>query len=226
MPSVDAPDWQRVVTTVTSTGAVPDAPDWQRIVVGPAGTPIGPTPGGGVISPYFTAGFIGVSGDPTACNNSFSHANGVLSLVLFSALATKAATSLWAVVNSGEAVTAHENFMTIYDTGQTTAGTATLIGATAVGACDTPFTVTGVHQIALSAPVPLIEGENYYVGIISNGSTPGFVGGQVNTNFTLNPLGLTLPFRAFGPGPYTTPPASLAFAAMTLTNTTWLVYVS
>lgn len=37
----DAPDWQRIVTTLSSAGAVSDAPDWERIVVGPGGVPVG-----------------------------------------------------------------------------------------------------------------------------------------------------------------------------------------
>jgi len=42
----DAPDWERVVTTI-SGGSVSDAPDWQRTVTGPGAAPIG---GGG--SPF------------------------------------------------------------------------------------------------------------------------------------------------------------------------------
>lgn len=44
MSATDAPDWQRVVTTVKAAGDVPDAPDWQRVVVAPGGKPVG---GGG-----------------------------------------------------------------------------------------------------------------------------------------------------------------------------------
>ncbi|WP_343576730.1 hypothetical protein [Mycobacterium sp.] len=43
MTVYDAPDYQKVVTTVTATGPV-DAPDWERVVVGPGGKPVG---GGG-----------------------------------------------------------------------------------------------------------------------------------------------------------------------------------
>lgn len=41
MSAQDAPDWQKVVETVTETGEVTDAPDWERVVVGPGGTPVG-----------------------------------------------------------------------------------------------------------------------------------------------------------------------------------------
>jgi len=41
MASLDAPDWQMVVTTVKAAGDVPDAPDWQRIVVNPGAAPVG-----------------------------------------------------------------------------------------------------------------------------------------------------------------------------------------
>jgi hypothetical protein len=60
--STDAPDWERVVTTVLATGDVPDAPDWERIVVGSGGAPIG-----GFANPMTTKGDIiigGTSGAP------------------------------------------------------------------------------------------------------------------------------------------------------------------
>lgn len=54
MTSLDAPDWERIVTTVQAAGDVPDAPDWQRLVVGPGGTPVGG--GGGVLADMSTPG--------------------------------------------------------------------------------------------------------------------------------------------------------------------------
>lgn len=57
MASNDAPDWERVVTTVEAMGDVPDAPDWQRIVVGEGGAPVG-----GLTNPMTTKGDIIVGG--------------------------------------------------------------------------------------------------------------------------------------------------------------------
>jgi hypothetical protein len=59
---VDAPDYQKVVITVPSTGMVTDAPDWQRVIVSPGGAPVG-----GLTNPMTTKGDIivgGTSGTP------------------------------------------------------------------------------------------------------------------------------------------------------------------
>ena len=224
--TIDAPDWQRIITTVAATGDVPDAPDWERIAVGPGGTPVGPAPGGGIISVYYNAGFVGVTVDPNAAVNTSNHTEGVVALTIFSALATVAATGLTFLVYGGDAVTANQNFLGIYDVGQTTAGHATLLGATAAGVCDTPFANTGLHTVNFSSPIPLIEGESYYVGLLNNGGIPGFPEAQPPQQQIINPLGLTYPFRAFLPAPNTVFPSSIAFSALTLNNTAWLFFVN
>lgn len=60
MSAQDAPDWQRVVETVTETGEVTDASDWQRVVVGPGGSPVGG--GGGTSTGNWAPGDLGLSG--------------------------------------------------------------------------------------------------------------------------------------------------------------------
>lgn len=226
MPSVDAPDWQRIVTTVQATGDVPDAPDWERIVVGPAGVPIGPGTPINSWSPYASAGFLGVTGDPIFYVNTGAHQSQVLSLVMFTALASGTAGHIWAYVTANGAGTANENYLCIYDAGQTTPNVATKLAQTAAGVCDAPFNSTGMHELALSSGAVLAQGQNYYVGLITNGSNPLFVTQTSPQPIWLNPVGVTYPIRVFSAGPYTTPPGSVAFSATTVTGNAWLFYVS
>lgn len=225
--TIDAPDWQRIVTTVQATGDVPDAPDWERIVVGPAGVPIGPGTPVNAWSPYAAAGFLGLTGDPVFYVNTAGHEPGVLGLVMFTALATGTAGHVWAYVTANGALTANENYLCIYDAGQATAGTATKLAQTAAGTCDSPFNTTGMHELALSSGASLVQGQNYFVGVINNGSNaPIFVTQTSPQPIWLNPVGNAYPIRCFSPGPYTSPPGSVAFSSLSTTGNTWLFYVS
>lgn len=226
--TIDAPDWQRIVTTVLAAGDVPDAPDWERIVVGPAGVPVGPGAGFTSYSPYIGAGYIGLTADPYVYTAVTGHNAGVMSLTMFTALVTGTARFITMWVGGAQSTTANENFVALYDTGQHTAATATLLGASAAGAADVPFATNGLAKIALSSSVPLTAGQNYFAGFLSN--QPSAVSGFANiaclAQQILNPVGTTYPIRGFGTGPYTTPPASLAFSAFSLTVNTWLQFVS
>jgi hypothetical protein len=225
MPATDAPDWQTIIT-LQSGGAVTDAPDWTDVVTGPGGTPVGPAPGGGIVSVYFNAGFIGVTVDPNAAQTTIAHTQGVVALTIFSALATTSATGMTFNIWLGATCTANQNFLGIYDAGQTTAGVATLLGQTAAGVCDTPFATTAVHSVNFISPIPLIEGQSYYVGLLNNGGQPGLSAASCSQETTINPLGNTLPFRCFLPSPNLVFPSTIAFSATTLTNNAWLLFVN
>lgn len=224
--TTDAPDWQRIITTVIATGDVPDAPDWERIVVGPGGAPVGPAPGGSITTPYFAAGYLAVTMDPITAAGTGSHDDLVLSFTAFSPFESATISHVTAVTISGAATTTNESFIAIYDSGQTTAGTATLLAQTAAGACDVPFRNTGVHIIPFASSVALTGGAFYYVAFMNLGATPQFPVDTAASAATLNPLGLTLPFRWFFTLVGTTPPATVAFSAGTLTTSTWLFYLS
>jgi hypothetical protein len=224
--SLDAPDWERVVTTVAATGDVPDAPDWERIVVGSGGTPIGgPTAGVNAWTPYAAAGFAGVTLDPTVINDSASHATGVMALVMFTALLTTTVNNVTILVQTGATCTANQNFVVIYDTGQTTAGTATKLAQSAAGACDIPFRTSGISKVPLSTGASLTLGQNYFLGFVNNGGTPSFYDTNVANASILNPVGTTYPIRCFGAGPFTSPPSTLAFSSLTITTHTWLFFI-
>ena len=224
--SIDAPDWQRIVTTVTTTGAVPDAPDWQRIVVGPAGTPVGPAPGGSVITPYYAAGYKAVTVDPTTVTATLGHDDLVMSFVAFSPFVTGPVSNVTAIVTGGANTTTNESFICIYDSGQASAGHATLLGQTTAGVCDTPFRNTGTHIIPFASSINLVEGGFYYLGFMNLGAAPSFAEAPAATATTLNPMGLTLPFRWFFTLSGTIPPTSVAFSAGVLTTFSWLFYLS
>jgi hypothetical protein len=226
MTTPDAPDWEHIVQTVEATGDVPDAPDWERIVVGPGGTPVGPSPGGGVISLYYQAGFIGLTVDPAAVQSNSGHTEGVVGLITFTALATAEANYVYAIMAGGASCTADENFVGIYDQGNITADTFTLLAATATGVCDTPFADGGIQKLALSSSASLTEGLNYAVGFLNNGGAPTFCSASVTIEQACNPLGTTYPFRVFLAAPNTSLPHTIAYSATSLTNNVWLWYVS
>jgi hypothetical protein len=229
---LDAPDWEHIVVTVQATGDVPDAPDWEHIVVGPGGTPIG---GGGVpgsgtsISPYFLLGFKALSADPAYCTSNIGHTNSVLSLMIFTPPVTATLENLWVGTASDASMLPNENFLCIYDTGQATAGTATLLGQTAAGAADFGLEFAEVEAVALESSVSVTAGQLYYFGLITNGNgaTAQITAAQAPNNYTLNPISITPPPRAYAAGPYTTaPPASVTISSLIITNTTWLMYGS
>lgn len=229
MPSIDAPDWQRVIVTVQASGDVPDAPDWERIVVGPGGTPVGPTPGGiSTTSYYYALGYLGLTVDPTVTNATSSHAAGLVSLNAFTAFASATAGFVTLQVNSAASVTANQNYVGIYDSGQASAGRGTLLATSAAGACDAVFNSNGVHKIALSTTVNLVAGQMYYAAFLNNGGTPGFQNcSLVNPNTgAINPLGTTFPTRYDPAGSFTTLPATAPFAGSTLQAGPWLMFIS
>ena len=224
--SIDAPDWQRIVVTVTSTGAVPDAPDWQRIVVGPAGAPVGGGGVGGSLIGFYTAnGIMGVTCDPAACTGTATHGGGNISLNAFQALTTGTAGHVYLIVQSGRIPTANQNYIGIYDAGATTAGTATLLGATAPGVVDAVETAIGAYKLPLAAGVPLTAGKMYYFAMLFNANGPGMMLGTQWDPKAANPFGNTFPFQCNTTGTFTTLPATIAFSSTVTFNDIWNGYV-
>lgn len=225
MSVTDSPDWQNVVT-IRSGGTVTDAPDWSEVVTGPGGTPVGPTPGGGPYTIYFNLGFKAITLDPMAAQSSVGRPAGRIDMTMFSPFVTFSCTQVTWPTYLGSAVTANQNFIGIYDTGQHTAGTATLLAQTAVGACDTPFATTGTHTLPFTSSVTLTAGQNYYITPLNNGGTPGFVNGSADNPYSLNPLGLAPPVVAFLNGPNTTLPATVLISSLTSLTDVFLFYLN
>jgi hypothetical protein len=224
----DAPDWQRVIT-IKSGGGLTDAPDWERIVTGPGGTPpVVTVTSGSFASPLLNAGYCGASLYPASQQDTFSGPTGNVSVNTFVALASTTINFVWININAGETVTPNENYICVYDQGQATAATYTLLGATAAGACDSPFAHSPMFKIPLAAGVPIIEGESYAFGLIMNttGSAPSFTGSQVSNSSVFNPVGLTYPMCVTSPTTHTTPPATIPWSTAVLASRTYMIFGS
>jgi len=224
--TIDAPDWQRILTTVEATGDVPDAPDWERIAVAPGGNPIGPTPGGGSLSPYFVAGFKALTVDPAAVTQVDGHDEGNIALTVFTPFTTFTVNYVYFIVGGVSGLTPNENYIGIYDCGVKAANTYTLLCATAAGVCDTAFASSGYKKVALTNPVTLSGTSNYALAVLNNGATPSFDFAEPNNSATPNPLSTTYPFRSYTNSTFTTLPSSIAYSAVTLTGVLWMFFMS
>jgi hypothetical protein len=226
MSTTDAPDWERIVTLETGA-TVTDAPDWTRVVTGPGGTQPVISAGPSFMALYVTGNFLGITSDPACSQSNEIMATNRLNLVAFTAVKTATATNVWAFVQGGATGTTDENFLCIYDFGQTTAGEFTLLGSTAAGTLDTPFKSTGIKTMALSSGVSLTAGETYAVGFIFNGGQPTLYGASAGASIVNNPLGLTVaPWRCETNTGVTTPPTSELFSAVITTAQNPLFMVS
>jgi hypothetical protein len=226
LASLDAPDWERVVVTVKATGDVPDAPDWQRIVVGTGGTPVGGGATGSIMGFYSAWGILGITGDPLVFNSPISHAGGNVSMLSFQAFTTGTANNIYTPLNTGSNdFTPNENYVGIYDAGQTTPGTATLLGSSAAGVAESKWTPPQqVSIIPLSSGVPLVGGEMYYIAILNNGANPAFYDTTSDAVVAPNVFGTNPPFVCSTTATHTTLPPTVAFSAMTRVVDCWLAY--
>ena len=159
MSQYDAPDWQRVVTTVTAAGVSTDAPDWQRVVVGPSGAPVG----AGSADLYMPGALWGFAGQtvPWWLVNDYQGGPGDVSRIYLVPLSlpAKATVSYVWLYNSVSFSpnNANANYVGIYQA--TSPGSAStgydLVASTAAGTCDTLFTKTGYLTCPLTASVAL-----------------------------------------------------------------------
>lgn len=174
MTTTDAPDWQRVITTVTSAGAVPDAPDWQRIVVGPGGAPVG---GGGAGEVYLPGSLWGLAAQtvPWWSANLSGNLGCVVGAVYMTTLNMtnkQTVSNVWVdLAVSFTPNTADANYVGIYEA--TSPGSMSsdynLIASSAPGVCDTLFANTGFVKCPLSAPVSLSAAPaTYFVAVLFN----------------------------------------------------------
>lgn len=224
MASNDAPDWERVVVTVEATGDVPDAPDWERIVVGSGGTPIG---GGGVgtslIQPFVNAGFLGVTMHPYTGIGGASLLGGTLYIMPFAASATATVNNVLLAVATGTSLTSTTTIAGIYDWGEATAGTMTLLCASASGAAATVWASSGIHPVAMSTHPTLTAGKTYAVAVqIGGGPLP--VEGLTLSGISTGGLA-TFPIGASLGGSATTLPGTITFLSANIALRTFLAYV-
>lgn len=217
--SLDAPDWQRVVTSVTSTGAVPDAPDWERIVVGPSGTPVAPLPSSIVTDWPPDFGWNGWSLPLWTCNDSISTLlNGKVNLGFCKATTSGSIGHLYFVTTGlWGARVANECYMGLY-TPNFTAGIVTsftLVSSSAAGVLEGLVATQGLIKCPISPAVNVTAGNIYYVGLLvnlSSGSAPqAWYSGNV-----VVPAGFTYQYTITAGTTSTTLPPTMNVAGATL----------
>lgn len=230
--TIDAPDWERIVSTVLATGDVPDAPDWERIVVGSGGTPVG---GGGETD--WVPSDLGYSGwacHPYICNFSaavFKPTNGVVYIILIRASKTTTLTSVVLNINGASSTpTTHASFLGIYTTGIVSGvqGQPQLLGSTAAGAMDAIMQANGFHNVALASGVNVTANTMYYGALLKNENANQMGVAQMALGFSVAGTGNS-PFRyahSYNLAAATLP-GSLANPALTsdVTQVPWIAII-
>lgn len=226
MSAQDAPDWQKIVTTVTEGGEVTDAPDWERVVVGPGGTPVsggasgyGPPVPGDFDLLYWT-----MSPRDITSNQGLQPGGLYLSYLSVAKLVT--VTKLTVDIESTiDSFTANENFLGIYST--TVSGgvltTLTLVAQTAAGAADGPLANTGYQAVDLSASYSMASGA-YLLAVLTNwtGSTTPTIYSNGNSDRWPAPYGDSYALTSWPSNTYTSLPSSLDVADLNANYNLWM----
>jgi hypothetical protein len=223
----DAPDWQRVVTTVTAAGVSTDAPDWQRVVVGPSGAPVG----GGAAELYMPGALWGLAGQTVPwwlVNNSDDTLGSVsrIYLVPLSMPAKATVSNVWLYnATSFSPNITDANYVGIYQAtspGSTSTG-YDLVASTAAGTCDTLFARTGYLTCPLTASAALDTTEGKWFAAYLYNSTHFSYGSLAAFIPQLSPPGAWGNTRTTGAG-YGSLPSSLTAADIVAnySNQAWL----
>jgi hypothetical protein len=172
-------------------------------------------------------GYLGWTLDPILAAGALRPQSGQLCLIRFRAAANGTIGHIvYSFLASGSGLTSAENWLGIYDTGQATAGSATLIGYTADQTSNFSASA-GVYSAAIATGTPAVTaGLDYFAAFLSNGSArPQLTCGAVNVaqmpqvNQGLSGLSLRL---ANGNTTYTTLPASVTAANLSGSSLTTL----
>ena len=218
MSTPDAPDWQRVVQTVQSTGAVPDAPDWERIVVGPGGAPVGGGGGGGGAGGLTPAvyGWQQWSAPLWTITNypAWPVAGGILLVGMVAGSAATWSSAFVRVINVGTSPVTDENYVGLY--AATISGgslsSLALVASSAAGAADNAWTVAGFTPVDFATAYKVTAGTLYYAAFLANMGGYPDIGGPQGTIYGLDSA---IPLAAYSSGPYTALPSSLTSADLT-----------
>ena len=161
----DAPDWERVVTTI-SGGSVSDAPDWQRTVTGPGAAPI-TTPFTSYLGWGQPSGQVASSYPFVLINSVFNLNPGAmyLSLVIASGAATVTKAWYYLQQNATSDLTPANNNIGLYDASTWSTGTLALIASGNMGSLLSTGVSLGYNPVAFSASADMTAGDPYYVGI-------------------------------------------------------------
>lgn len=224
--AMDSPDWQNIIT-LTSGGGVSDAPDWQTVVTGPGGTqPVG---GGGTpsfMTPYVNSGFIGVTMDPFAALGTSGLLSPNCTLMSFAAGFTGPVHNVYVSVNGGSgSLTPNETYAGIYDFGETTANTFTLLCTSASGAAATAWASQGTVPVAMSTNPTLTIGKTYAVAVQVNGGGLSCNGNTIGGGWT-SPTFTAAPWQAVFGNAATSLLSTIAFSAVLHPARLYLAYVN
>lgn len=192
MSNLDAPDFESIVTTVLTTGAVPDAPDFQSIVVGPGGVPVGGASGGSFLTPYANAGFLGVTLDQSGVTGNTGLLSPQTTLMAFAAAFTGPVHNVFLNITTGATFTSTKTYAGIYDFGQTTPGKFTLLATSASGVAASVWLGTGTNPVSMTTNPVLTAGQTYAVAIMNDGATvtcwgQTLSGGHAFPTYSVNP---------------------------------------
>lgn len=226
--TIDAPDWQRIITTVEAMGDVPDAPDWERIAVAPGGGPVGQVGfAGSPFSNYVAIGYAGLSIDPMIPMANRGPTGGKLNLFTFTALLSTTVNYITFYVGEPGTPTANENFVFMYDWGQATANTYTLLGQSAAGVLEPLIPTNGIVKCPLTSGVPIVAGQQYVMGFLFNGTTPQLAGLSTSDGRIMNPLLVAKPISTINTTTtFTSPPSTFAWSASAIQGTMYLCLCS
>ncbi len=120
-------------------------------------------------------GLLGWTVDPFASTGSFQlNGSGRVYLIRFRCVTSGTLGHIvYSVASAGSGLTSGENLVGIYDTGQATAGQATLLGVS--GDQTTNFGTAGTYSAAITAQsagsLALTAGQDYFAAILGNGTT-------------------------------------------------------
>ena len=130
-------------------------------------------------------GLLGWTGDPFLSGSNAQSASTKVFLVRFRCtVAGTAGHLVYTIQTAGSGLTSNECFVGIYDSGQTTANTATLLSTSADQSGT--WTTAGTYATAMSTPPTLVAGQDYFVAFLCNGSTQPFLAREGNTPTLIN----------------------------------------
>lgn len=220
---MDSPDWQNIITLV-SGGGVSDAPDWQTVVTGPGGTqPVVSGTGASFLQPIINGGNLGCTMNPYFGQGGASLLGGSHYVMPFAAGFTGTVNNVVIPVTSGTALTSTTTFAGIYDWGETTAGTMTLLCSSASGVAATAWASSGLHPVAMSTHPTLTAGKTYAIAAQIGGATLPCAGTTLGTITTgppaQYPWGLNVTFGG------TSLPATITFASGSISQRLFLGFV-
>lgn len=162
-------------------------------------------------------GYIGWTSDPLCWGASAQNGTGVLVLTRMRAAATGTIQAIdYYNTVAGSGLTASQNLIGVYDTGQATSGLATLLG-TSVDQT-TNGAATGELSAAMASGAPVNAGNDYFVGFLWVGSTIPTVAASGKSLSQNSLSGLNFRAARYGSG-LTSLPSSIPAGSLAYVNT-------